>query len=61
MNDYLDIIENNGTDDAEQLLRAAQWAIRTGLYGFEADNVVRAALDAWGPENVYMDGEIFFS
>lgn len=59
MNDFLDIISNGGTDDPDQLLRAARWVIRTGHQGSEAKAVVWQALDEFGPETVYMDGEIF--
>lgn len=58
MNDFLNIIEN-GTDDPEVLLRAAQWALRTGMTGHEADQIIYMAIDTWGPEQVYMDGEVF--
>lgn len=57
MNDYLDIIDG-GTDDPAVLLRAAQWVIRSGLQGSEAMQVVEMACDEWGPETVYMDGEL---
>jgi hypothetical protein len=55
--DYLDIIDG-GTDDPSVLLRAARWVITSGLHGSEAMSVVSLALDTFGPETVYMDGEL---
>ena len=57
MNDYLAVLE--GTDDPDTLLRAAQWAIRAGMNDGTAREVVAMACNEFGPETVYMDGEIF--
>jgi hypothetical protein len=57
MNDFLQVLE--GTNDPNVLLRAARWALVTGMTGSDAREVVGLALDEFGPETVYMDGELF--
>lgn len=57
MSDFLAVL--NGTDDPAVLLRAARWAIRAGMPGSDARQVIAMACDEFGPEQVYMDGEIF--
>jgi hypothetical protein len=56
MNDFLQVLD--GTDDSAVLLRAARWAIRAGMPGSDARAVVSMACEEWGPETVYMDGEL---
>jgi hypothetical protein len=58
MSNFLEVI-TNGTDDPNDVLRAAQYAIRNGLTNGEGREVIQWALDEFGPEQVYMDGEIF--
>lgn len=57
MNDFLTVLE--GTDDPDVLLRAARWAIRSRMTGSDASAVICMACDEFGPETVYMDGEIY--
>ena len=57
MNDFLQVLE--GTDDSDVLLRAARWAIRAGMTGSDAREVIALACYEFGPEQVYMDGEIW--
>lgn len=56
MNDFLQVLE--GTDDPDVLLRAAQWALVTRMPGTDANEVIGMALQVWGPEAVFMDGEL---
>lgn len=57
MNDYLQVLE--GTDDPNVLLRAARFAIRGGMRDSTSREMIALACEEWGPETVYMDGEIF--
>lgn len=57
MNDFLQVLE--GTDDPDVLLRAARWAIVNRMPGSDARAVISMACDEFGPEIVYMDGEIY--
>lgn len=57
MSDFLQVLE--GTDDPDVLLRAARWAIRARVPGSDASAVISMACEEWGPETVYMDGEIY--
>lgn len=59
MNDLLDILMNGGTDDPQQLLRAARQALVAGIMNGEAREIIDQAMEEFGPETVYMDGELF--